>query len=239
VVYEENALPRDVFLPNNPNLVLVDLDVISRAPARALVAGIGDAFATWHETRACRQSNATTLMGGLGTNSAYALAELSHKILIRDGFRAKVAAEGKTVTKALENVVETNIYLSGVGFENNGCAVAHGFYNGVSTLARKHSFMHGECVAFGTLVQIVLENLPPEELREAQAFYASVGLPLTLGEIGLDDLSEAEFDAAIRASLENEITHNMPFEVNYGNLRDAIVNADHLGKIAKARGLGA
>jgi glycerol dehydrogenase len=230
VVYEENALPRDVFLPQNPNLVLVDLDVICKSPVRTLVAGMGDAFATWYEARACRQSNVITLMQGLGTNSAYALAELSNKILLRDGLRAKLSVEDGIVTKAFENVVETNIYLSGVGFENNGCAVAHGFYNGVSALPRKHSFMHGECVAFGTLVQIVLENLSAEELRDVLAFYAQVGLPMTLREIGLDDLDADEFDMAVQMMLKNEITHNMPFDVTYDNLKDAIVGANRLGE---------
>jgi len=140
--------------------------------------------------------------------------------------------ENQVVNKALENIIETNTYLSGVGFENNGCAVSHGFYNGVSRLQLEFSFMHGECVAFGTLVQLVLENVPFEEFTNVQKFYKSIGLPLTLKDIGLDTLSDEQMREAVRGAMDNNITHNMPFEVTFENLLDAVINADRLGAIA-------
>jgi len=230
VMYRENELPTDLLLPRNPDLVLVDVGIIANAPARLLVAGMGDAFATYYEARACRRSNAKNMFSGLGTNSAYELAKLSNEILLRDGLKAKIAVENKTVTKALENIIETNIYLSGVGFENNGCAAAHGVYNGFSTLKRKHSFLHGECVAFGTLVQLVLENVDHEEFERVQDFFQSVGLPLTLEALGLGDMTDEELKSAAAAVCRNQITHNMPFEVTERSIYDAIIVADALGR---------
>ena len=40
-----------IFLPRNPDLVVVDSAVIAKAPARFLVAGVGDALSTWFEAR--------------------------------------------------------------------------------------------------------------------------------------------------------------------------------------------
>ena len=34
-------------LPRNPNMVIVDTQIVAGAPARLLAAGIGDALATW------------------------------------------------------------------------------------------------------------------------------------------------------------------------------------------------
>lgn len=232
VVYIENELPENLFLPNNPNLVLVDVDLIAKAPVRSLVAGMGDAFATYYEARACKRSDAITPSKGLCTNTAYSMAKLSNQILLEQGLQAKIAVENQVVNKALENIIETNTYLSGVGFENNGCAVSHGFYNGVSRLQLEFSFMHGECVAFGTLVQLVLENVPFEEFTNVQKFYKSIGLPLTLKDIGLDTLSDEQMREAVRGAMDNNITHNMPFEVTFENLLDAVINADRLGAIA-------
>ncbi len=48
-------------VPANPNLVLVDTDIIANAPARLLVSGMGDALATYFEAKACQASNATQL----------------------------------------------------------------------------------------------------------------------------------------------------------------------------------
>jgi len=234
VMYTENELPMDLLLPRNPDLVLVDAEIIANAPVRLLVAGMGDAFATYYEARACRISNAENMFSGLGTNSAYELAKLSNKILLEDGIKAKVAVENKTVTKALENIIEANIYLSGVGFENNGCAVAHGIYNGFSTLKRKHSFLHGECVAFGTLVQLVLENVNQEEFQTVQDFFYRLGLPLTLVDLGMSDITAEELKLAAAATCKNKITHNMPFAVNERSIYDAIINADALGRKYKS-----
>ena len=48
VIYTpEGAFKRYLFLPSNPNLVLVDTQVVANAPARFLVSGMGDALATW------------------------------------------------------------------------------------------------------------------------------------------------------------------------------------------------
>src|SRR5262249_30131423 len=41
------------FYPSSPALVVVDTGIVAAAPERYLVAGMGDAMATWYEARAC------------------------------------------------------------------------------------------------------------------------------------------------------------------------------------------
>ncbi len=57
-------------LPRNPNMVIVDTQIVAGAPARLLAAGIGDALATWFEARACSRSGATTMAGGSAPGGA-------------------------------------------------------------------------------------------------------------------------------------------------------------------------
>ncbi|WP_442905449.1 HNH endonuclease [Janthinobacterium sp. B9-8] len=45
----------------------------------------------------------------------------------------------------------------GVGFKSGGLADVH---NGLTLLSECHHLFHGEKVAFGTLVQLALENAP-------------------------------------------------------------------------------
>ncbi len=40
------------FFPRNPDLVLVDSQIVANAPVQLLIAGVGDALATWLEARA-------------------------------------------------------------------------------------------------------------------------------------------------------------------------------------------
>ncbi|MCP4455978.1 MAG: glycerol dehydrogenase, partial [Planctomycetes bacterium] len=51
----------------NPDLVLVDTQVIANGPVSAFVAGMGDALGTWVEADACSQVTAPNLAGGTST----------------------------------------------------------------------------------------------------------------------------------------------------------------------------
>jgi glycerol dehydrogenase len=224
-----------VALPRNPEIVLVDTGIIVSAPIRFLVAGMGDALGTYFEAMACAKSDTTNFAGGKSTKAALALAKLCYDILIQDGVKAKMAAEKKVVTNAVENVVEANIYLSGVGFESNGCACAHSIYNGFTVLDDHHKNWHGEYVAFGTLVQLILENSPTKQLEEVMKFCIDVGLPVTLGDLSYDTLSSKDLmRVAEAACAEGQFIHNEPFAVNQNMTYAAIVAADALGRKYKA-----
>lgn len=49
---DQGVFEEYLWLPANPNVVLVDTDVVSKAPARLLVSGMGDALATYFEAQA-------------------------------------------------------------------------------------------------------------------------------------------------------------------------------------------
>ena len=52
VLYTDSGVFEEyLFLPSSPNMVLVDTEIVSKAPARLLVSGIGDALATYFEAR--------------------------------------------------------------------------------------------------------------------------------------------------------------------------------------------
>lgn len=223
----EHYLP----LPKNPDTVIMDTDIIAHAPARFLMAGIGDALATYYEAAACQKSNAITMTGHHSTLGSMALAELCLETLLADGLKAKAAAERQAVTAALENIVEANTYLSGVGFESGGLAAAHAIHNGLTQLEETHKLLHGEKVAFGLLTELQLENCPADELDVIVEFCRACGLPTTLDELGLADASdEYLLIAATAACAEDDTMVNMPFEVTPADVVDAMKAADQYSK---------
>ncbi|MDN5330877.1 MAG: glycerol dehydrogenase [Tepidanaerobacteraceae bacterium] len=235
VIYtDEGVFSKYLFLPKNPDVVLVDTGMIAKAPARLLVAGMGDALATYFEARACMRSNAMALSGGQSTKAAMTLAELCYRTLLEDGLKAKLAVEKKACTPAVENVVEANTYLSGIGFESGGLAAAHAIHNGFTVLHECHHMYHGEKVAFGTITQLVMENSPMEELEEVIGFCLDVGLPVTLEDLGIKEVKEEDIRKVAEASCaEGETIHNMPFKVTPEDVYNAIMGADALGKALK------
>jgi len=235
VIYTDEGVFQEYrFYRKNPDLVLVDTEVIAQAPPRLLVAGMGDALATWFEARTCVAGHVKNMRGGGSTNSAAALAELCYKTLIEDGAAALRAVETKVVTPALERLVEANTLLSGLGFESSGLAAAHAVHNGLTVAPGTHHYLHGEKVAFGLLVQLVLEGSSRTTVEQVLGFSTEVGLPITLAEIGLADLSgDLLGQVARRATVQGETIHNEPFEVTADMVTDALLAADALGRAWK------
>jgi glycerol dehydrogenase len=228
---EEGVFDEYLILPKNPDIVLVDTQIVANAPARLLAAGIGDALATYVEARACYEANATPMAGGTITKAAITLAELCQKILFEDGLKAFLAVEQNIVTKAVENIVEANTYLSGVGFESGGLAAAHAIHNGFTVIDDPHHLYHGEKVAFGTITQLVLENRSIEEIQKYIAFCAELGLPVTLEDMGITEDIDSKIRKVAEASCrEGETIHNMPFPVTPDDVYAAIIAADTLGR---------
>lgn len=232
VVYsEDHIFYGNLVLPRNPELVLVDTEIISQAPVRLLVSGMGDALSTYFEARANAASDHQNFVGGKYTNTSIALAKLCYDILIRDGLAAKRSAEKKICTQELENVIEANTYLSGVGFESNGLACAHSIYNALTILPQCRHMYHGELVAFGTLVQLILEERSNAEVAEVMQFCVNVGLPVSLAELCESELTRDELmTVAVSACDPGSFMDSEPFTVTPEMVYSALVEADIRGR---------
>jgi glycerol dehydrogenase len=236
------------YFKQSPSVVLVDTSVIAKAPTRFLVSGMGDALSTYFEARATHAAYANVNAGlpcgfregiagsAKSTKAAFALAALCYQTLLADGLKAKEACDRNLVMPALENIVEANILLSGLGFESGGLAAAHAIHDGLTILEGAHKYFHGEKVAFGTLCQLALENAPAEEMETVLDFCLSVGLPVCLEDIGVPNITESELtDVAVKACIPEESVHSMPFPVTVEGVAAAISLADAMGKSRKGR----
>lgn len=206
----------------SPAAVLVDTQVVANAPARLLVAGMGDGLATWFEARACQAKGKTNFRGGAISDVAMTLARSCHETIKTFGRDALEAVEQNKVTEAVERIVEANVFLSGVGFENTGVAGAHALDTAVSRFSSDHSIQHGERVALGVLFQLTLEGAK-DEISQLLPFYRDVGLPTDLAGIGLHDMTAENLDALTRVILrDGSPIRNLPFEVTQSDVVHAL-----------------
>lgn len=239
VIYSEKGVfERYLWLRKNPDLVLVDTKIAAQAPIRLLVAGMGDALATWFEADSVFRNHAQNLTGDLGLRSAHALAGLCYDTLLNKGIQARIASETNSVTPALEQIVEANTLLSGVGFESGGLAAAHAIHNGLSVNPDTHTAYHGEKVAFGTLASLFLTDKSREEIDTVYEFCEAVGLPTIFSAIGLVNPDDAALmDIADAACVETETIHNERGEVSPENVAAALKTANTYGEARKKQGL--
>ena len=228
VIYtEEGEFEEYRFFPRNPELVLVDSQLVANAPAAFLIAGVGDALATWLEARATARSNSKTMAGGLPTVTGTALAQLSWDVLWESALPAIDAVMDHQVTPAVEKVIEANTLLSGLGFESGGLAAAHAIHNGLTAVPMTHGLMHGQKVNIGSVTQLVLEGAPTSDIRDFIEFTTRVGLPNTLTEVGLraDDADSLK-KVADAATVEGETIHSMPFDVQSEDVASALASIE-------------
>lgn len=224
------------FFPRNPDLVLVDSQIVANAPASLLVAGVGDALATWLEARATARSNSKTMAGGLPTVTGTALAELSWSVLWDNALDAVDAVSHNQVTPAVEKVIEANTLLSGLGFESGGLAAAHAIHNGLTAVEATHGLAHGQKVNIGSVTQLVMEGAPSSDIRDFVEFTTRLGLPNTLTEVGLSIDDEKSLRVvAEAATVPGETIHSMPFEVDVDDVVSALVSIESLSRGVRDR----
>ena len=219
----------------NPDVVLVDSDVVLRAPVRFLAAGMGDALSTWFEARSNMESRSNNYIadGYASTIAGIHIARSCHETLMRDGRAAYIAAKAGRRTTAVENIIEANTLLSGLGFENCGVSGAHGVHDALTILQPTHHFFHGEKVAFGIICLLVLENRAFTEIEETIDFCAFLGLPTRLADLGLADVSDADLlRVGEEAMKPTNVIHSVHVPLTAQGIADAIRTAS---LIAEAR----
>lgn len=221
--------------PFNPDIVMVDTQVIANAPVRAFVAGMGDALATWLEAEAAFKTRAVCLAGGVPTMAGMTLARLCFDTLMAHGIEAKRALELHLVTPAVEKVVEANVLLSGLGFESGGLATAHMIANALPSFPECKRFMHGEKVGFGIISQLCLDDEKlSDEVYRIVDFEIAIGLPVTFADLNLEGVSRERLNSIgdICAG-EGSLCLNHPFKVTRDDIVDAMIAADALGRERK------
>jgi glycerol dehydrogenase-like iron-containing ADH family enzyme len=223
---DKGAFLYDVPLDRCPDLLILDYTLIQSAPQRTLIAGIGDALAKWYEASVSSGSSPATLI----------IAAVQQARVLRDIlFQKSSDALKEPGSEAWREVVDATVLLAGVigGLGGAQCrtVAAHAVHNGLTHIPAAHDALHGEKVAYGILVQLRLEEMLQDNQLAASArqqllkFYAEIGLPQTLEELGLGNITLAELRyAAEIACKPNSDIHRLPFEVIPEQLMAAMVS---------------
>ena len=216
VVYDDaHRLLSVEHMDHNPSAVIVDTTLIACAPRRLLLAGIGDAISKKFEVAQCCAAGGANIYGGMGTLAASALAALCYDMLRANAPAALRAVERQQPDAALENCVEAAVLLSGMCFENGGLSIAHAMTRGLTAVRGARDALHGLQVAYGLLVQLVLEERDLAFVQELVGFYRSIGLPTALADLGVTAPTEAEIQQIA------ELTMTAPHARNFQRPLDA------------------
>lgn len=223
---EQGAFQYDVTLTRCPDLLILDYGLIQTASQRTLVAGIGDAIAKWYEASVSSGHSEQTLI-----ISAVQQARILRDILFQKSEIALKEPGSETWKEVIDATVLLAGVIGGIGGAQCRTVAAHAVHNGLTHLLASHGTLHGEKVAYGILVQLRLEEMLQNNQLAATArqqllkFYSEIGLPQTLDNLGLGDvtLSQLQRSAEIACNPNSDI-HRLPFKVIPEQLMAAMVS---------------
>ncbi|WP_088009329.1 iron-containing alcohol dehydrogenase family protein [Indiicoccus explosivorum] len=210
VIYDNGKYIRFDIHPKNASLVLVEPEVLLHAPIDMLAAGIGDTIAKWYESDVqFRQLDGFTAPVSI----AHYAARLCYDELLEHGEAAMTAARQGELNDSFIKTAETIIMTAGLvgGFSdpNRIVAAAHAVHNGLTVLDETHHLQHGAKVAYGILIQLVLEDRW-EEADKLAEYFRQVDLPTSLGDLGIEAVTEKTLlPVAIKAAAPSETIHNL------------------------------
>lgn len=226
VYSDQGAFRYDVALSTCPSLLILDYALVRTAPRRTLVAGIGDGLAKWYEAAISSGSSQQTLI----------VAAVQQARVLRDILLQKTpAALRQWGGSEWQEVVDATVLLAGVvgGVGGAQCrtVAAHAVHNGLTQIPASHGILHGEKVAYGILVQLRLEEmggnaaLARAARQQLLPFYRAAGLPQTLADLGLGEISLSDLQrAAAFACREGSDIHHLPFTVSSEAVMAAMVS---------------
>lgn len=227
VVYTDGHVLQEVrSMAANPDLVLVDTEVLVQAPARYFVSGVGDALSKKFEAAQCFASGNRNFYAANPPFIAQTIADACYEAIRACAESALRAVRARAPNEDFERTVEATILLSGLAFENGGLSMAHSLTRGFSVVPGIAQSLHGEQVAFGLLVQLVLEKRPAAFIDDLVAFYGSIGLPRSLHELGLKADPVAAAGVIARDTWQRApYVRAMTVEVTPGGIEQALLVA--------------
>ncbi|MEM6727512.1 MAG: iron-containing alcohol dehydrogenase [Pseudomonadota bacterium] len=220
---EDHTLAGVRLLPENPVAVIVDTEIIAKAPPATLRSGIGDALAKKFEAEACAAGQGVTPFETRPLLTSRAIADLAYATLRADAAQALADNAAGRVSEALENVIEANLLMSGLGFENGGLSLAHALTRGLGQLEGVRSAPHGLQIAWCLLIHLRVAGYQDDFLADLAEFYGQIGLPRTLQELGGRAPDSATANALAHAAFTAPHVKNFPAGTTPARVAEAIL----------------
>ena len=232
VVYRDDGpFDRFLFYDAPPALTLVDLQIAADAPAKYFRAGMGDTLAKHLESTFSARGD--TLGEGLDHMSSIALALSStcYDPIIQHGRAALDEVMRGEAGPAMEICARSIIVSAGLvslmANDDYNCALAHAVCYGLQHFEHvEREYLHGDLVAYGALVQLVLDQ-QEEKARGLHSFLSSLGVPVSLAQMRVPLDRNALESCLIEATTGPDMAH-IPYPVTRDMVFEAMKRVETL-----------
>ena len=210
------------------NIVIADTKIIAEASVRYIKAGIIDTMAKWYET-----SSGSRPSDSFANLIAVSNSKLALDFLLKNSKETIRKLESGIIDDTVAKTIDTIIYIAGnvgsyVG-EKAYSGFAHPFYHSSRRIPDTRKILHGELVAYGLLIQAVLEGKNSEEVKELIHVFSEIDEAFLLDEIGFDGDTEAKLRTVSKRIIDEfEVSPAIVQNLNEKAIVDAAFNVDRL-----------
>lgn len=228
VVYNDSgSFCEMVNYPAPPLKTFIDLETIKNAPKKYLWAGVGDTLAKYYEVE--MKAKWAELSGrelGYQNTLGRTTSKLCKELILKYGETALKSEElGEEFKNTILAIIVNTGYTSNLVEEYINGAIAHSVCYGLGNIhSIEKNHLHGELVAYGILIQLLLEK-NKAEYELLHDFYKKVKFPTNLEcfitKIEFEKVEDKILDI-ILTSPDMPDLFNMGFKLEKSTLKEVL-----------------
>ncbi len=228
VVYrKDGSFDSFAFFDRPARHCFIDLSIIAKAPSKYLQAGMGDTIGKFFECHFSARGDKLTHSSALGRE----ISNMCYAPLLEYGVQALKDCKDGVVSVSLEQAVLANIVSTGLVslmvLDDYNCAVAHSVYYGLVLLPDfEETYLHGNVVAYGVLVQLAVDQ-DLEEARRLKAFLQELQIPTTLKEMKVP-IDRKYLQAVLTETVTGPDMDHIPYKVTEEMIFEAMKTVESL-----------
>ncbi|MDD3334329.1 MAG: iron-containing alcohol dehydrogenase [Eubacteriales bacterium] len=207
-------------MDNAPDLVLVDTEVLIRNGPKVLSAGVGDIVSTYYEALCnLRKTGRTDCIPALSDRGL----QLAVDIMREQVPSAMEAVREQKINPAFESVVSMIMHNCGPLGMVCTLGFAHILDEMFLYFDAAHRHPHGLRVGFATIPMLLYQGAEDREIQQYIDFCHQAGIPVTLEELGLAEVTEDQWMQAYDATVGKSGTlQSLPFAATPEDLIDSL-----------------
>lgn len=201
----------------------IDTQIIAQAPSQYMWAGIGDTYAKYYEALISSRDERLEHFTAVGV----AVSQMCRDPLLLYSAQALEEHKQGLCTYAVEQVVLAIVVTTGIASifltkdytpdYNSGLAHAI-FYALTAYPVIEERHLHGEVVAFGILIALLVDG-QKEEFEKIYELNKSIGLPTRLSDI---EIAPAQWEECLEVIPTMSDVAHYPYKVTRPMLEDAM-----------------
>lgn len=231
IYYTKEHVFRDFFRVERPPVhVFISTRVIAEAPDIYLWAGIGDGMSKEAEVKFSARGKEDELtlsdLGGVAMSGCCPGPFLRYGVQAMEDSKQNKPSEAITAI-AMNIIVNTGMVSNMVDSHKYNTNLGHALFNSFTMLKQiEERHLHGEVVAYGTLVLLTLDK-QYENLDKFYDFYKEMKLPTKLADI---EVTVDELDPVLDQVVKKYDVEYVPYPITQANVKAAILELEEYNK---------